>query len=363
MYKLTSIAVLLALVLGFAAADAPAPVVQTEAGKKALTKIRQLGGLALELAQNDAHLEVSYIQTDGKFTDEHLAVLKDLKGLVHLDLRAQPVTDAQLAHLKPLTDLTHLHLEKTKITDKGLADLKGLVNLEYLNLYGTAVSDAGLTNLEGMKKLKHLYVWQTKVTEAGAAQLKKAIPGLDVNLGFKDEPEPPKIAKKTESKKDEKKAVAKKDEPKKAEAKKAEAKKDEPKKVQKPEPAKDPKAADEVTAIVKARAALAEKAYREAWEDLGRTQKFGNVLILVGKPEDVYNWSVRWLKAQREMSSKHEDQIAALKAHLNRMMELQKRVKASKELLQRGAEDDAAWYLLEAQLWLARDKMEDKKKS
>jgi hypothetical protein len=212
MYKIASLALLLGMVLGVTAADEPAAVVQTEAGKKSLAKIRQFGGLALELAQSDQHLEVSYLQTDGKFTDEHLVVLKDLKGLVHLNLRGQPVTDAQLAHLKPLTELTELHLEKTKITDQGLENLKGLVNLEYLNLYGTAVSDAGLVNLEGMKKLKHLYVWQTKVTEAGAAKLKKAIPEVDVNLGFKEEPETKKEEKKPEPKKEEKKPEPKKEE-------------------------------------------------------------------------------------------------------------------------------------------------------
>lgn len=358
MYKLMSIALLCVLTLGLLAADTPAPVVQTEAGKKALAKIRQFGGLALELAQNDPHLEVSYIQTDGKFNDEYLAVLKDLKGLVHLDLRSQPVTDAQLAHLKPLTELTHLHLEKTKITDKGLENLKGLVNLEYLNLYGTAVSDAGLANLEGMKKLKHLYVWQTKVTESGAAKLKQAIPGVDVNLGFKLEPEP-KIVAKADPKKDDKKPAPKKEE-KKTEAKKddkkdkkAEAKKEE----KKPAPVKDTKTADEVTAILKARVALAEKAYHESWEELGRTQRVGNVLILAGKPEDVYTWSVRWVRALGDLGPKHEEQIAALEAHLKRMTELHKRVKMlSKDLLQPRAESEAEWYRLEAQLWLTQAK-------
>ncbi|HTU92802.1 MAG TPA: hypothetical protein VMF69_22160 [Gemmataceae bacterium] len=379
MYKFTSIALLFALTVGLAADQTPAPVAQTDAGKQSLAKIRQFGGLALELAQNDPHLEVSYIQNDGKFSDEHLAVLKDLKGLVHLDLRGQPVTDAQTAHLKPLTELTHLHLEKTKITDKGLENLKGLVNLEYLNLYSTAVSDAGLTNLEGMKKLKHLYVWQTKVTDAGAAKLKKAIPGVDINLGFKEEPivakkeekKPEnKIAvKKTEPKKEEKKpepkAVAKKPEPKKEEKKpepKIVAKRDDKKpdpniEVKKPEPPKDTKAAEEMTALLKARVALAEKAYHESWEEFGRTQRIGNVLVLVGKPEDVYAWSVRWLKAQRDRSSKQEEQVAALEDHLKRMTELQKRVKlVAKDLLSPRAESDAEWYRLEAQLWLAKAK-------
>jgi hypothetical protein len=229
--------VAMVLVLGVAAlVTAQAPPKLTDVEKKAMDRIRQMGGLAMEIAQNDTRLEVSYPQsTDGKFSDENLAPLKDLKNVVHLNLRGQPVTDAQLASLKNLTSLTELHLEKTKITDKGLENLRGLVNLEYLNLYGTDVSDAGLVNLEGMKKLKHLYVWQTKVTAAGADKLKKAIPGVDINRGIEAAPpadkktEPKKEEKKTEPKKDEKKPAAKKDE-KKPEPKKDEKKKDEKKK-------------------------------------------------------------------------------------------------------------------------------------
>jgi hypothetical protein len=373
-YKLTMIVLLLGLV-GVLAADAPAPVVQTEAGKKALARIRQMGGLALEVAQNDPHLEVSYLQIDGKWTDEPLTLLKDLKGLVHLNLRGQPVTDAQLAHLKPLTELTELHLEKTKITDKGLPELKGLTNLEYLNLYGTEVSDAGLTNLEGMKKLKHLYVWQTKVTEAGAAKLKKVIPGVDVNRGYEEKPEPKKEEKKAEPKKDDKKPEAKKEEKKaepkkeekkpeaKKEEKKAELKKEEkkpePKKEEKkPEPAKDANAAADIPALLKARAAVAEKAYRAAFEGLTRTKRIGNVLVQITQnPEDVYTWSVRWLQAQRDLSAKPEDQVAALEAHLKRMTELKEKIQTlSRDLMPLPRVDEAEWYRLEAQLWLAKAK-------
>jgi hypothetical protein len=207
------------LTAGLARAQAPNPPAPTEAEKQSLAKIRQLGGLAMELAQNDNHIEVIYLQTDGKFSDEYLTPLEGLKGrLVHLNLGGQPVTDAQLAHLKGLIDLTELHLEKTKITDKGLENLRGLTNLEYLNLYGTDVTDKGLANLEGLKKLKHLNLRQTKVTEAGAAKLKKALPGVDVNRGA--DLEPPKQEKKAEvPKAPDKKPDAKKPEPKKEEKK------------------------------------------------------------------------------------------------------------------------------------------------
>ncbi len=186
------------------AADAPAKPSPGE--QQAIAKIRQLGGLAMEVAQNDSHLEVSYLQTEGAFSDAYLAPLKELKGIVHLNLRGLPITDAQLVYIKDLTGLTELHLEKTKVTDKGLAQLKGLTNLEYLNLYGTAVTDAGVAQLAGLKKLKSLYLWQTKVTKAGVANLKKALPQVDVNLGF--EAEPPKAELKADAKKPDAKATA-----------------------------------------------------------------------------------------------------------------------------------------------------------
>jgi Leucine rich repeat len=185
---------------------------RTDSEKKAMAQVQKLGGLCLEIAQNDPHLEVSYLQKEAKFSNDYLVPLKDLKGLVHLNLRGQDVTDEQIAYLKDLKDLTRLHLENTKITDKGLEQLKDLTNLEYLNLYGTAVTDKGLEHLEGMKKLKNLYVWQTKVTEAGAAKLKKALPKCDINLGL--EAEKPVEKPKEEKKPDEKKPDEKKDKPK-----------------------------------------------------------------------------------------------------------------------------------------------------
>jgi hypothetical protein len=186
---------------------------RTDTAMKALAKIRQLGGLAMELAQNDPHLDVSYLQKEGKFSEEYLVPLKDLKGLVHLNLRGQDVTDAHLVYLKDLVTLTRLHLEKTKITDKGMEYLTGLVNLEYLNLYGTEITDAGLVHLKGMKKLKDLFLWQTKVSDEGVARLKQALPKVDIVRGLDlDKP------------KEEKKPEPKKEEPKKPEPKKEEAK-------------------------------------------------------------------------------------------------------------------------------------------
>jgi len=207
---------------------------------KAIESLRKMGALVLEVAQNDNHLDISYLQPDEKFGDAHLAPLKELKGVVHLNLRNQPITDALLVHIKSVDSLTQLHLEKTKVTDKGLAELKCLKNLEYLNIYGTEVTDAGVAQLADLKKLKKVFLWQTKATKAGAASLAKAIPGVDVNMGYDDIklPEPKKEEPKKEMKKDEKKKDAKKDDKKtdtKKDDKKADAAKDVKKDVKKEE--------------------------------------------------------------------------------------------------------------------------------
>ena len=123
MIKRISLVVLLFLVGGsLPAQEKTTP--RSDAEKKALAKIQQLGAFAMELAQNDPRLEVSYHLMDKEITVEHLAPLKELKGIVHLNLRGRTVTDDMLAQVKDLTSLTRLHLEKTKVTDAGVAKLK-----------------------------------------------------------------------------------------------------------------------------------------------------------------------------------------------------------------------------------------------
>jgi Leucine-rich repeat (LRR) protein len=237
MRRLVPAALALLLVAGLIAAQDKPPQ-RSDAEKEAIKKLVQLNVIVLDIAQNDPHLDVSYLQKDAKFSNAFLTPLKDLKSsLVHLNLRGQDVTDAQMVHLKDLTNLARLHLENTKVTDKGLEQIKGLTNLVYLNLYGDNITDAGLVNLEGMKKLKNVYLWQTKVTDAGAAKLKKALPQLDIDRGLEAEKPPEKPAEKP--KEGTKPPEKPKDKPK--EEKKPDAKKDEKKDEKKPDAKKDDK--------------------------------------------------------------------------------------------------------------------------
>src|SRR5436305_7749256 len=99
MRRILPLAIAFLLTAGLPSTQAQTKPPRTDIEQKAIAKVQQLGGLVLELAQNDPHLEVSYQQSDHKFTDEQLAILKDLKGpLVHLNLRRQEVTDASTVH-------------------------------------------------------------------------------------------------------------------------------------------------------------------------------------------------------------------------------------------------------------------------
>ena len=107
----------------------------TDADNAALAKLRELGAMTLQVAQNDNRLEVAYHLSDGKIGNDHVAPLKGLKCVYSLNLRGTEIDDNGVAYLADTTGLVKLHLEKTKITDAALKHLVKLENLEYLNVY------------------------------------------------------------------------------------------------------------------------------------------------------------------------------------------------------------------------------------
>lgn len=142
----------------------------------------------------------------GRITDNGLANLQNVPGLIELNLHAcKKITDAGLFHISNLKQLRHLDIGATKISDAGLAHLCGLSNLEHLSLYYyTKISNAGLVHLADLKKLvflslaytkignrglihlyglsnlKELQLGKTKVTEKGIALLKAALPECNI---------------------------------------------------------------------------------------------------------------------------------------------------------------------------------------
>jgi RNA polymerase sigma factor (sigma-70 family) len=105
-------------------------------------------------------------------------------------------------------------------------------------------------------------------------------------------------------------------------------------------------APDTRPALLKEKVSIAESGFRVVWER-----------YTAGKSieEEVYNWSKRWLDAEREASTTKAGQIAALEAHLGRIQELEKLIKLKHEVGRATVVDMtlAQFARVEAELWLA----------
>jgi hypothetical protein len=182
-----------------------APYQPGPAELKAIADLETNGIAVRPIAMNVNWRQANLQLLGSNVTDTTLTPLKNILGLVDLNLGNTKITDAGLANVSNLTNLTRLHLEKTAVTDAGLSHLKALSNLAYLNLYGTSVTDAGVEQLKGLTSLKSLYLWQTKVTEAGVKMLQQALPKLYISTGW-DLSVPVKQEEKKEAKDEAKKS-------------------------------------------------------------------------------------------------------------------------------------------------------------
>ncbi|MCB1061447.1 MAG: hypothetical protein KDN20_00840 [Verrucomicrobiae bacterium] len=183
-----------------AAAEKAAPIdpAKVKLAEETIGRVEKEGASLMAIAQDTPDLRFSALNVAKEYGDKNLELLKPVADQIKwMDLARTQVSDAGLMNLGGMKNLNRLHLENTKITDAGLDHLKGLANLEYLNLYGTAVTDAGIQKLAGLKNLKKLFIWQTKVTDDGAKKLAAALPGIDINTGWKEPAKPVEVAANT----------------------------------------------------------------------------------------------------------------------------------------------------------------------
>jgi hypothetical protein len=91
----------------------------------------------------------------------------------------------------------------------------------------------------------------------------------------------------------------------------------------------------------------ARRAFEEMWKD----QLFRNA-------ETPYQWSCRWLEAERQLSNNKKDHKAALEAHLTRMRDLKRATDQLNQQKLLGLEQvyASAFYVAEAEVWVARSK-------
>jgi uncharacterized protein (TIGR03067 family) len=91
-----------------------------------------------------------------RMDDSIFSCIRDIHGLVRLDLRSTHITDGGLAELERHKALRVLNLSSCKrVTGKGIASLAALINLETLDLSGLRLTP---DNLRPLLKLDHLKV-------------------------------------------------------------------------------------------------------------------------------------------------------------------------------------------------------------
>lgn len=154
-----------------------------EADSAVVVSLRDRGLLITRLDPEAPFLEVSATNIRG-FCDSDLESLRPIAPQIsRLDLARTRITSASGAFISEMPHLTHLYVEHTEVDGGIIRAVQDLEYLEYLNLFGTRVGDDDILPLADMKSLESVYLWQTDVTPEGAAALRRARPGLYVNLG------------------------------------------------------------------------------------------------------------------------------------------------------------------------------------
>lgn len=163
--------------------DAALVLAKLPALKKLRLSRTGIGLSALE-SLSSLPLEDLDISEASGIDDDSLVALGKIKSLKRLNLWRDTVSDEGVVHLAGLTNLEWLNLDNTHLSDAGLPHLSGLSKLTFLHLGSTGVTDAGMDSLVSLKSLKDLKVTRTAVTDQGVEVVKKAIPGVDVQLKY-----------------------------------------------------------------------------------------------------------------------------------------------------------------------------------
>lgn len=169
--------------------DAAMPTVATFKQLKKLRLARSTISSEGLKALADLKIEELDLSECTQINDAAMHDVAKFTSLKRLNLWRDPISDEGCSKLAGLTQLTWYNLDNTQLTDAGLDHLAGMVELTFLHLGSTGVSDAGMTKLLGLTKLKDLKVTRTAVTEAGAKLLSDKIPGLNVQVKYREDSE------------------------------------------------------------------------------------------------------------------------------------------------------------------------------
>jgi hypothetical protein len=103
----------------------------------------------------------------------------------------------------------------------------------------------------------------------------------------------------------------------------------------------------EKTKLLQAQVAATQQTYEILWTD----KEFKNV-------DTAYQWSRRWMDAERLLNDKKQDHITAAQAHLERMRQLKNLTNQlwEQKLVSRDQPSATSFYVAEAEMWLMQAK-------
>ncbi|NND32687.1 MAG: hypothetical protein HKN76_08865 [Saprospiraceae bacterium] len=150
-----------------------------------MQKILAEGFAIKQIAMNTNFVDVKWKDIDTLDVNERIKILSAVADqIAWLDLGSSNLSDAALSTVGGMNNLVRLRIENNPITDNGIKELVNLKHLESLNLYNSKISDLCAPDLSQLRSLKKLFIWQTDFSEEGIAQLKTAVPDVEVIGGY-----------------------------------------------------------------------------------------------------------------------------------------------------------------------------------
>jgi uncharacterized membrane protein len=154
-----------------------------QAGGTAIEKLRAMGILVMQVAQNNNYLSVNF-NNDIHNPGSSISLLLPLKKqLIWLKLSNIKQDDTSWTNLSQFQNLRKLELDHTNIRDADLVYLKTMKQLRSLNLVGTNITENGLLQLKDLKNLEYLYLFQTQVKKSDWMLIKQIFPKAQIDSG------------------------------------------------------------------------------------------------------------------------------------------------------------------------------------
>jgi Leucine-rich repeat (LRR) protein len=124
-----------------------------------------------------------------RLTDNGVHELEKWPKLREVNIESESLSDESLKMLSHLPQVAFIGLDCPNVTDLGLFYLRNHQTLKVLVLRSHRITDRGLEHLETLKSLQLLHVCSRNTTEAGRIKLRRALPGVAIDVSDKRWPD------------------------------------------------------------------------------------------------------------------------------------------------------------------------------